>query len=32
VSHALIKGHGGDIAVQSRLGGGTTFVVKLPVA
>jgi PAS domain S-box-containing protein len=32
VSHALIKAHRGDIAVQSRLGGGTTFVVKLPVA
>jgi signal transduction histidine kinase len=32
VSHSLMKGHGGDITVQSTVGSGTTFVVKLPVA
>jgi signal transduction histidine kinase len=32
VSHTLIKGHGGDIEVQSTPGSGTTFVVTLPVA
>jgi PAS domain S-box-containing protein len=32
VSHTLVKGHGGDIEVQSALGSGTTFVIKLPVA
>ena len=32
VSHTLIKGHGGDIEVQSTLGSGTAFVIKLPVA
>jgi PAS domain S-box-containing protein len=32
VSHTLIKGHGGDIEVQSTPGSGTTFVITLPVA
>ena len=31
VSHSLLKGHGGDIEVQSTEGCGTTFVLKLPV-
>jgi signal transduction histidine kinase len=30
VSHSLLKGHGGDIEVQSVEGCGTTFVLKLP--
>ena len=31
VSHTLLKGHGGDIDVQSTEGCGATFVLKLPV-
>jgi PAS domain S-box-containing protein len=31
VSYTLVRGHGGDIEVQSTLGRGTTFVVKLPM-
>jgi signal transduction histidine kinase len=31
VSHTLIKSHGGDIEVESRIGSGTTFVIKLPM-
>jgi PAS domain S-box-containing protein len=30
VSYMLIKGHNGDIEVQSNLGRGTTFSIKLP--
>jgi signal transduction histidine kinase len=30
VSYVLIKGHNGDIEVQSNLGSGTTFSIKLP--
>lgn len=32
VSHTLVKGHQGDIEVQSVAGGGTMFVITLPVA
>ena len=32
VSYALIKGHNGDIEVQSELGRGTTFSILLPPA
>jgi PAS domain S-box-containing protein len=30
VSYMLIKGHNGDIEVQSKPGHGTTFLIKLP--
>jgi signal transduction histidine kinase len=30
VSYGIIKKHGGDIAVQSAVGKGTTFTVRLP--
>ncbi len=32
VSYGIIKRHGGSIEVQSALGQGTTFIVRLPVA
>ncbi|MDH5203240.1 MAG: ATP-binding protein, partial [Nitrospirota bacterium] len=31
VSYGIIKKHGGDIEVQSTVGKGTTFIVRLPV-
>lgn len=31
VSHGIIKNHGGKIEVQSRIGQGTTFTVRLPL-
>jgi signal transduction histidine kinase/CheY-like chemotaxis protein len=30
VSYGIIKAHGGDIEVESQVGKGTTFVIKLP--
>ncbi|GGH48657.1 sensor histidine kinase [Microbacterium album] len=32
ICHDIVRAHGGDIAVQSRLGEGATFVVRLPAA
>lgn len=32
VSHGIVAEHGGDIQVSSRVGVGTTFVVRLPAA
>lgn len=32
VSHGIVKGHGGDIRVESVSGVGTTFIITLPVA
>ncbi len=31
VCQSLVEGHGGEIAVESEVGKGTTFTVKLPV-
>lgn len=31
VSHGLIRAHQGEIAVQSRVGKGTTFTITLPI-
>ncbi|HET7317794.1 MAG TPA: ATP-binding protein, partial [Nitrospirota bacterium] len=31
VSYGIIKKHGGDISVASRVGKGTTFTVRLPI-
>jgi signal transduction histidine kinase len=31
VSYGIIKKHGGDIEVQSTVGKGTTFIVRLPI-
>ncbi|MBX3085737.1 MAG: response regulator [Anaerolineae bacterium] len=32
VSHSIIEGHGGDITVESKVGKGTIFTIKLPLA
>ncbi len=32
VSYGIIKNHHGDIRVESRVGGGTTFIIGLPTA
>ncbi len=31
ISYEIIKNHGGDIKVDSKMGEGTTFIVKIPV-
>lgn len=31
VSYGIVKAHGGDIEVDSQMGKGTTFVIKLPL-
>ena len=31
VTHQIVKDHGGDLAVQSIVGRGTTFTVRLPL-
>ncbi len=32
VTHGLVKRHGGTINVQSKVGNGTTFTIRLPLA
>ena len=32
ISHSIIEGHGGSIEVESKVGEGTTFIVRLPLA
>lgn len=32
VSYGIVKKHGGEISVQSEVGRGTTFTIKLPVS
>ncbi len=31
VSYGIVESHGGDIQVKSKVGEGTTFVIKLPI-
>jgi signal transduction histidine kinase len=32
ISYEIVQRHGGDIDVESRIGEGTRFVVRLPLA
>jgi two-component system NtrC family sensor kinase len=32
ISYGIMKGHGGDISVESEVGRGTTFIITLPVS
>ena len=32
ISYEIVKKHGGDIRVSSKMGEGTTFTVMLPLA
>ncbi|MBW2040257.1 MAG: PAS domain-containing protein [Deltaproteobacteria bacterium] len=32
ITHKIVEGHGGKIAVESYLGKGSTFIIKLPMA
>jgi signal transduction histidine kinase len=31
VSHTIVKNHGGDIGLRSKVGEGTVFTILLPV-
>lgn len=32
ISHAIVEQHGGEVSVESQLGGGTTLRIRLPLA
>ena len=32
ICHNIIKNHNGDIEIESVVGKGTTFIIKLPIA
>ncbi len=32
IAYGVIKRHGGELEVQSRVGKGTTFIINIPVA
>ncbi|MDO9170335.1 MAG: HAMP domain-containing sensor histidine kinase, partial [bacterium] len=32
IAHQIVTGHGGELTVESRVGGGTTFRFRLPAA